>query len=51
MEFIELPTIDDIAYFMGANSRAENDSANKVREDILLSLYSDFPKSYRRGTD
>jgi len=46
MEFIELPTIDDISYFMDANSRAENDSANRVREDILLSLYSDFPKSY-----
>ena len=46
MQFVELPTVDDIAYFVGANSRAENDSANRVREDILLSLYSDFPESH-----
>jgi hypothetical protein len=46
MHFIEIPTIEDIAYFIGANSRAENDMANKVREDILLSLYNDFPEQY-----
>lgn len=50
MHFIEIPTIEDIAYFVGTNSRAENDMANKVREDILLSLYSDFPEQYFTDT-
>jgi hypothetical protein len=46
MNLIEIPSIDDIAYFVGTNSRAENDAANRIREDILTCLYSDIPNEY-----
>ena len=51
MNLIEIPSIDDIAYFVGTNSRAENDAANRIREDILTCLYSDIPNEYFANED